>query len=220
MFCVVSCKRMESQRHGTQASGMAKMIRYALALCALALGLRTDGQMLTSQYDNARSGTNLNETNLTPRNVNRQLLGKFFTLSVDGDIYAQPLFLRGVEIPGKGRHDVLFIATEHDSVYAFDAYGNPKSPLWQVSFLRDGITTVPARDADCPFISPEIGITSTPVIDPRAGTLYVLARTKDSSGRYFQRLHALAVTTGSEKFGGPAEIQASVSGSGRGSSDG
>jgi hypothetical protein len=199
---------------------MAKMTRNALALCILAFGLGTEGQILTSQYDNARSGTNLNETNLTPGNVDPQHLGKVFTLPVDGDIYAQPLFLGGVEIPGKGRHDVLVIATEHDSVYAFDAYGNPKSPLWQVSFLSDGVTTVPARDAHCPFIAPEIGITSTPVIDPGSGTLYVLARTKDSAGRYFQRLHALAVTTGSERFGGPAEIQASMSGSGSGSSDG
>ena len=101
---------------------------------------------------------------------------------MDGDIYAQPLFLGGVEIPGKGRHDVVFIATEHDSVYAFDAYGNPSSPLWQVSLLKDGSTAVPARDARVPFYSPEIGITSTPVIDPDTGTLYVLARTKDRSG--------------------------------------
>ncbi len=199
---------------------MAKMTRYPLGLCILSLALGTEGQMLTSQYDNARSGANLNETELTPSNVNPQQLGKLFTLPVDGDIYAQPLFLGGVEIPGKGRHDVLFVATEHDSVYAFDAYGRPKTPLWQVSFLADGVTAVPARDARCPFIAPEIGITSTPVIDQAHGTLYVLARTKDSGGRYFQRLHALAVATGKEKFGGPAEIQASMRGSGRGSSDG
>jgi hypothetical protein len=126
-----------------------------------------------------------------------------------------------VEIPGKGRHDVLFVATEHDSVYAFDAYGNPATPLWQASFLKDGFTTVPARDASCPFISPEIGITSTPVIDPDTGTLYVLARTRDRTGFlqnvYAQRLHALAVTTGVEKFGGPVQIRASMSGSGTGS---
>jgi hypothetical protein len=197
--------------------------RALIPLVVLALALLAGAQrVITSQYDNARTGANLNESQLTPRNVNAQQFGKIFTLHVDGDVYTQPLFLGGVEIPGKGRHDVLFIATEHDSVYAFDAYGNPNTPLWQTSFLKDGLTAVPARDADCPFISPEIGITSTPVIDPDTGTLYVLARTSDRSGfwqnTYAQRLHALAVTTGVEKFGGPIEIKASVSGNGAGSS--
>ena len=199
--------------------------RPVVLLVVLALAVLAGAQrVITSQYDNARTGANLNETNLTPRNVNVQHFGKIFTLRVDGDVYAQPLFLGGVEIPGKGRHDVLFIATEHDSVYAFDAYGNPSTPLWQASFLKDGFTTVPARDADCPFISPEIGITSTPVIDPDTGTLYVLARTSDRSGflenTYAQRLHALAVTTGVEKFGGPVEIHARMGGKGTGSSSG
>ena len=191
-------------------------------LFALAFALTSQAgaqRVVTSQYDNARTGAYLNETTLAPRNVNVQNLGKLFSIHVDGDVYAQPLFLGGVQIPGKGRHDVLFVATEHDSVYAFDAYGNPSSPLWQVSFLKDGSSTVPARDAACPFIQPEIGITSTPVIDPETGTLYVLARTRDRSGlldyRYAQRLHALAVTTGVEKFGGPTEIQASMSGIGK-----
>lgn len=208
-------------------SGIWKSVCYraipllvVLALAALARAQR----VTTSQYDNARTGANLNETKLTPRNVNVQHFGKIFTLHVDGDVYAQPLFLGGVEIPGKGRHDVLFVATEHNSVYAFDAYGNPSTPLWQASLLKDGLTTVPARDAECPFIAPEIGITSTPVIDPDSGTLYVLARTKDRSGFlqnvYAQRLHALAVTTGVEKFGGPVEIRASMSGAGTGSSGG
>jgi hypothetical protein len=133
-------------------------------------------RVTTSQYDNARTGANLNETHLAPGNVNVQHFGKLFTLHVDGDVYAQPIFLGGVEIPGKGRHDVLFIATEHDSVYAFDAYGNPSSPLWQVSFAKDGWGTVPARDADCPFIAPEIGITSTPSSTPTpAQCMYWLA---------------------------------------------
>ena len=197
----------------------------ALVMLAIAFGPRTEAQrVITSQYDNARTGSNLNETTLTPRNVNAQHLGKIFTLRVDGDVYAQPLFLAGVEIRGKGRHDVLFIATEHDSVYAFDAYGNPSSPLWQVSLLKDGLTTVPADDAQCPFIAPEIGITSTPVIDPDSGTLYVLARTKGplilAAHEYPQQLHALNVATGQEKLGGPKEIDASVSGSGPGSSGG
>ena len=122
----------------------ALVVLVVFALPALARAQR----VITSQYDNARTGANLNETKLTPRNVNVQHFGKIFTLQVDGDVYAQPLFLGGVEIPGKGRHDVLFIATEHDSVYAFDAYGNPSTPLWQASFLKDGFTTVPARDAN------------------------------------------------------------------------
>src|SRR5580698_2097496 len=88
-------------------------------IAILAFGLAAKAQMTTSQYDNARTGAYLNETILTPRNVNPQQFGKLFALKVDGDIYAQPLFLPGVQIPGKGKHDVLLIATEHDSVYAF-----------------------------------------------------------------------------------------------------
>src|SRR6202453_486136 len=189
------------------------------------MGLRASAQnVTTSQYDNARSGANRVETILTPRNVNVRQFGKLFTLKVDGDVYAQPLFVAGLEIPGKGRHDVLFVATEHDSVYAFDAYGHPALPLWHVNFLRKGVTTVPEDDVECPFIAPEVGITSTPVIDADTGTLYVLARTKESTGspssRYTQRLHALDVTTGLEKFGGPVAIRATIRGRGAGSRSG
>ena len=184
-----------------------------------------NAQVLTSQYDNARTSAILTETILTPANVNAGRFGKIFSLRVDGDIYAQPLYLPRVEIPGKGTHNVIFVATEHDSVYAFDAEGQPAEPLWHVNFLNAGagISTVPGRDVACPFITPEIGITPTPVIDSQSGTLYVLARTKESpgllkSGRYAQRLHALAITTGAEKFGGPVEIKASVKGRGAGGS--
>jgi hypothetical protein len=204
-----------------------KFLSYGLIVLLVVLAFESFAQaqrVTTSQYNNARTGANLNETRLTPHNVNVQHFGKIFALHVDGDVYAQPLFLGGVEIPGKGRHDVIFIATEHDSVYAFDADGNPSAPLWQVSFLKNGFSSVPARDAQCPFIAPEIGITSTPVIDPDTGTLYVLARTRDQSGFvenvYAQRLHALAVTTGAEKFGGPVQIRASMTGSGTGSKSG
>ena len=171
-------------------------------------------QVLTTQYDKARSGAALNETALTPATVNVNRFGKVFTYPVDGDVYAQPLYVPRVAIPDKGVHDVVFVATEHDSVYAFDAAGRPAEPLWHVSFLDSakGITTVSARDAECPFISPEIGITPTPVIDLKSGTLYVLARTRQRSGltrtTFSQQLHALAITTGVEKFGGPVEIQA------------
>ncbi len=183
-------------------------------------------QVLTSQYDNLRTGCNLNETLLTPQNVNPNQFGRLFSLRVDGAIYAEPLYIPALEIPGKGRHNVVFVATEHDSVYAFDADGAQQEPLWKVNFLdaSKGVTPVPVGDVGCPFISPEIGITSTPVIDLQSGTLYVLARTKEKSGllgkRHVQRLHALAITTGVEKFAGPVEIRASISGRGDGSANG
>ena len=187
---------------------------------------RARAQVLTSQYDNARTGANLRETILTAQNVNTNQFGKVFKYRVDGDIYAQPLYIPGLEIPGKGNHNVVFVATEHDSVYAFDADGHPTTPLWRagVANPRADATTVPVSSVGCPFIRPEVGITSTPVIDFSSGTLYVLARTKESAGffssRFVQRLHALAITTGVEKFGGPVVIQASARGRGDGSSGG
>jgi hypothetical protein len=195
-----------------------------VAIILLVSSLTAGAQMTTAQDDNARTGANLHETTLTPRNVNPEHFGKLFTFKVDSAVYAQPLYLADVDIPGKGRHDVVFIETEHDSVYAFDAGGNPSTPLWQVSFLKDDETTLEPGMVDCPFVGPEVGITSTPVIDARSGTLYILARTrkeqKSSRPVYHQRLHALAVTTGVEKFGGPVEIQTSVSGTGAGSVNG
>lgn len=189
--------------------------RFRLAVVFwISSGALLAAQVLTSQYGNVRTGAALNETVLTPSAVNASHFGKVFVFHVDGDVYAQPLYMPRVEIPGKGVHDVVFVATEHDSVYAFDAAGRPSEPLWHVNFLDSskGITTLSDRDTRCPFISPEIGITPTPVIDPKTGTLYVLARTRQksvlTSTTYSQRLHALAITTGAEKFGGPAEIQA------------
>jgi hypothetical protein len=182
-------------------------------------------QVLTAQYDNARTGANRSETILTPANVNAAQFGKLFTLKVDGDVYAQPLYLPDIEIPGKGKHNVLFVATENDSVYAFDADGPSTAPLWHASLANssDGARPLSEQDVHCFFITPYVGITSTPVIDRNTGTLYVLARTKESKGllkadEYKQRLHALAITTGAEKFGGPVEIKASVKGSGAGHS--
>jgi hypothetical protein len=195
-----------------------------LAISVMLAATSAAGQMTTSQVDNARTGAYLKERTLNPRNVHAGQFGKLFAMRVDGDVYAQPLFLAGVQIPGKGRHDIVFIATEHDSVYAFDAYGSPSEPLWKVSLLGGGSTPVPQGDVACFFIHPEVGITSTPVIDPITGTIYVLARTKVghmlSADEYHQQLHALAVTNGDEKFGGPVEITASVEGRGDGSSHG
>ncbi len=182
-------------------------------------------QVTTSQYDNARTGATLHEKTLNPQNVNAKQFGKLGAFKVDGAVYAQPLFIPGVEVPGKGTHDVLFVATEHDSVYAFDATRPEDPPLWQVSFLDKARGTIPLSEdmVQCPFIRPEVGITSTPVIDIKTGTLYVLARTAIrpaiGDNKYFQHLHALAITTGVEKFGGPKLITASVPGRGAGRSN-
>lgn len=175
-------------------------------------------QVTTSQYDNQRTGATLHEKFLTPQNVHSKQFGKLGEFKVDGAVYAQPLFLPAVEVPGKGKHDILFIATEHDSVYAFDAYRTTDPPLWQVSLLdkKKGETPVPMRAVSCPFIQPVVGITATPVIDRRSGTIYVLARTAVDR-QYFQHLHALAITTGVEKFGGPVVVSASFPGHGDGS---
>src|SRR5579884_3190177 len=189
-----------------------------LSLLLALLCFTSPAQITTSQYDNARTGAYLHETVLTPANVNPKQFGKVGEFHVDGDVYAQPLYIPGLAIPGKGTHDVLFIATEADSVYAFDAKAKTSAPLWHTAFTNPaaGITSVPSASVFCPFIDPQIGITSTPVIDPTTQTLYVLARTRerDRSGteRLWQRLHALDLTTGREKFGGPVVIKASVNG--------
>jgi hypothetical protein len=162
--------------------------------------------VFTWHFDNALTGQNLDESALTPTNVNAAHFGLAFTDDVDGYVYAQPLYVANVQVPGVGVRNVVYVATEHDSVFAFDA-DKQGSALWQVSFLQpaSGVTTIPSADTNCTDLVPEIGITSTPVIDPSTNTLYVLARTKQN-GQYFARLHALDLATGTEKFGGPTTI--------------
>jgi hypothetical protein len=190
---------------------------HPVLLCALWWNCHVS--VLSYHNDLARTGQNLKETLLTPATVSSGQFGRLFSYPVDGQVYTQPLYLPGVIIPGRGIHNVVFIATEHDSVYAFDADNDLATPLWHVSFLNSaqGITTASAADLACGSITPEIGITATPVIDPATGTLYVVAMTEESSsGNYVHRLHALDVTTGVERAGSPVEVQASAPGTGNG----
>lgn len=192
--------------------------------CWATISAQTKTSVLTYQYSNSRAGADGSELVLTPSTVNSNSFGKLFAQAVDGVVYAQPLYLPNVTIPGSGSHNVVYVATEHDSVYAFDADNNAGAngaPLWHVSFLGPGVTTVPYTDVGCKQITPEIGITGTPVIDPASGTLYVVAMTKETSGgsvSYVHRLHALDVTTGAERPNSPVAIQASYPGTGEGGS--
>jgi uncharacterized repeat protein (TIGR01451 family) len=190
-------------------------------MASAAVYITTYGGTFTHHNDNFRTGQNLSETVLTPANVTPSTFGKLFSYALDGAALASPLYVAGVSIPGQGTRNVVYVATEHDSVYAFDADGTSATPLWQRSFLGPGVTTVPAIDTgDCCDIGPEIGITGTPVIDPSTNTLYVVARTKEGANDWVQRLHALDLGSGAEKFGGPVVIAASVPGNGDGASAG
>ncbi|OLL32937.1 pyrrolo-quinoline quinone [Burkholderia sp. SRS-W-2-2016] len=174
--------------------------------------------MLTYHNDIARTGQNLNETILTPANVNSSTFGKLGFFSVDGKVDAQPLYVGSLEISG-GTHNVLYVATENDSVYAFDA--NSGATLWQVRTLSTGET--PSDDLGCSQIVTTIGITSTPVIDRSRGehgTIYVVAMSKDASGGYHHRVHALDLATGAELLNGPTEVAATYPGTGAGNING
>ena len=176
--------------------------------------------VLTYHNDNGRTGQALHETILNPANVNPSTFGKLFSDAVDGYVYAQPLTKSNVVVPGQGVRNLVFVATEHDSVYAFDA-DKAGVPVWHVSFINPaaGVTTVPAVADYQLDLKPEIGITSTPVIDPATNTLYVVAETMETSGgttTQALRLHALDVATGAERAGGPVLITASVRGHGAG----
>ena len=171
----------------------------------------------TYHYDNLRTGQNLTETTLTLANVNQAKFGKVGELMVDGKVDGQPLYLSQVAMPGVGTKNVLYVATEHGSVFAFDAdtvSGTSAKPLWQISTQLPGES--PSDDRGCGQVTPEIGITSTPVIDRTRGAIYVVAVSKNSSGNYFHRLHALDITSGKELFGGPTTIAPTFPGNGAG----
>jgi hypothetical protein len=179
----------------------------------------TTSSVTTFHNDNARTGQNLNETTLTPANVSSSNFGLLFLIKTEGKVDAQPLYVPSLTIAGQGTHNVLLVATEQGIVYGFDA--DSGTQLWKVSTLAAGEST--SEGDPCGQVVPEIGVTSTPVIDPKAGpngTMYVVAMSKDANGNYHQRLHALDITSGAEEFGGPKEIQASYPGTGDNSSGG
>jgi outer membrane protein assembly factor BamB len=174
----------------------------AAKLTVAAAGAGTD--VVTYKYDVMRTGQNLTERTLTPANVAAASFGLLRNLEVDGLVDAQPLYLSGLTVSGAS-HNVVFVATEHDSVYAFDA--DTGTQLWRVSLIGSGEST--SDDHVCNQITPEIGVTSTPAIDRSAGphgTIYLVAMTKDASANYHQRLHALDVTSGAELAGSPTEL--------------
>jgi hypothetical protein len=184
-------------------NGTGSMTSQAATLTVVAAGAGTD--VVTYKYDAMRTGQNLAESTLTLSNVASATFGKLRNLMVDGLVDAQPLYLSRLAVAG-AMHNVVFIATEHDSVYAFDA--DTGAILWNVSLLSAGDTTSDNRG--CPQVTPEIGITSTPVIDRKAGAhgaIFVVAMTKDAAS-YHQRLHALDITTGQEIAASPTEIVA------------
>jgi outer membrane protein assembly factor BamB len=184
----------------------------AAILTMASISSRAQVNVTTWHNDLARTGVNTQETILTTTNVNVSQFGRLFQVQVDGQVYAQPLVLSGVEIGG-GTHNVVYVATEHDSVYALDADNG--TIYAQVSLIPSGGTTVNANSdlvPACGDITPEVGITGTPVIDPAGNTLYVVAKSK-VNGSIVQHLHALNTVTLAENFGSPVEIQATGPGS-------
>jgi hypothetical protein len=185
--------------------------------------LTASGLAVVATYhnDNARTGQNLVETVLTPQNVDAAKFGKLYSVPLDGYVYAQPLYVPQVAVPGNGIHNVVIVATQHDSVYAFDSDSPAPGPLWRVNFLNPdaGITALSPADVNASDILPEIGITSTPVIDVASNTVYVVAATKEN-GAFYHRLHALDLASGAEKYGGPRTIQATYPGAAQDGRDG
>jgi regulation of enolase protein 1 (concanavalin A-like superfamily) len=183
------------------------------ACAAITLRAQTRPDVLTQHNNNARTGATLTETILTPSSVSPQTFGRLFGLGpVDGQVYAQPLYVSQFSIGGAARN-VLIVATEHNSVYAFDADGAPTTPLWHIT-LGPPAPQDPVNDPsnanipDCPNLTPEVGITSTPVIDRNTQTIYVVAKTLDVAGNYHQQLFALSLTTGQVR--GAMEIAANL----------
>ena len=195
---------------------VTSVVCVALAIDPVVWAQMTD--VLTYHNDNSRTGQTLHEEVLTPASINTNHFGKLWVLPADGKVDAQPLYAAGVSIPGYGEHNVLIVATEHDSVYAFDA--DATNVLWRVSLLGAG--EVPSDNRGCSQVTPEIGITATPVIDRQlgtSGTIFVVAMSKSGASTYFQRLHALDLATGADRVAA-VTVTANYPGTGDNSSGG
>ncbi len=218
-------------RHGF-APGPVLLVLFVwvLAFASQRAVVANPAAVLTHHNDNARTGANLGEILLTTSNVNTNQFGLLFSRPVDDQVYAQPLIMTNVALPGKGAHNLLIVATVNDSVYAFDADDRSvTAPYWTVSFVR-APNIVPPSNGDMSALgacggyyqdfSGNMGIVGTPVIDPATGTLYLVARTKEFGTNFVQRLHALDVATGTERANSPAVISATFPGDGAGSVNG
>jgi hypothetical protein len=195
---------------------------------SITVGVTDLAGVYTYHNDLARDGTNTHEFALTPANVKTASFGKLFSCTVDGAVFAQPLWVANLSIAGK-RHNVILVATAHDSLYAFDADVSPCTQLWQVSLI-DASHGAFANESSVPAgttgyfvgkgqgsMAPEVGVTGTPVIDPASGVLYVVSKSMTPNGAaFFQRLHAIDITTGHEKAGSPAKLAGSYPGTGSG----
>lgn len=209
--------RLATPRLAKERQRYSPLLSTALLVSPLFAFAQND--VLTWHNDAARTGLNPNEAILSPNNVNATRFGLLANVVVDGKVDAQPLYVSWLNVQGKGTHNVLFIATEHDSVYAVNA--DSGAVLWQKSLLGAGETTSDTRN--CSQVTPEIGITATPAIDRNAGphgTVYLVAMSKNAAGTYFQRIHALDLSTGAEEFNGPVAVHATYPGTGDGSANG
>jgi len=210
------------------AFGSLMLVLLCLSLVGLPAQTPTPVPVLTWRYDLTHEGQNIKETALTPANVTVSTFGKLFSVAVDSTVYSQPLYVPGLTMSDGLVHNVLVVATENDSIYAFDADSNggaDANPIWQASLLTTahgaglGATAVPWEDTGSPDVAPTIGITGTGTIDPATNTLYLVAATKEN-GIYFSRLHAINILTGAENANSPVVITATVAGTGLGSSGG
>ncbi len=201
-----------SENSGTTAiSNQPSSFRWIVCLIVCATACAWGQTKVTTwHYNNARTSANTTETKLTPANVNVNTFGKLFTQSVDGFVVGQPLYLPSVNILNQGLHNVVYVATMNDTVYAFDADSGTTAALWKTSLLPAGATAVPASVQGCTgtTLYTQIGIVSTPVIDPSSNTIYAVSSTYENL-KVVHRLHALDVTSGLERTGSPVVITGS-----------